>query len=110
MILSFQEKTPIISSPNHIFFSYFNKKNIVTEKVVVLTVATDDNHGLQRFLRSAKVYNIDVEVLGMGRKWTGGNMDFPGGGMKVNLLKEKLTTLDMKEDTIVLFTDRFVVL
>ncbi|KAG7312983.1 hypothetical protein JYU34_000055 [Plutella xylostella] len=81
-----------------------------SEKVVVLTVATDDNHGLQRFLRSAKVYNIDVEVLGMGRKWTGGNMDFPGGGMKVNLLKEKLTTLDMKEDTIVLFTDSYDVM
>lgn len=83
-------------------------KYFVTDDVKVLTVATDENHGLERFLRSAKVYGINVEVLGKGTKWTGGDMNLPGGGQKINLLKEKLNELlksDNKEQ-IILFTDR----
>lgn len=72
-----------------------------------MTVATDDNHGFQRFLRSAKVYDIDVQILGEGKEWTGGNMNYAGGGMKINLLKEKLNELAKSgTDKIVLFTDR----
>ncbi|XP_073953493.1 procollagen lysyl hydroxylase isoform X2 [Choristoneura fumiferana] len=80
--------------------------------IKVLTVATDDNHGLQRFLRSAKVYNIDVEVLGQGVEWVGGNMNYAGGGQKINLLKEKINEL-MKsgnKEQIILFTDSYDVM
>lgn len=83
---------------------------IFTEDVVVLTVATENNHGLERFLRSCKVYGIEVEVLGMGDTWTGGDMSHPGGGQKVNLLKDKLNELSKSEkakEMIVLFTDRY---
>lgn len=73
-------------------------------------MATEDTHGLQRFLRSARVYGIDVEVLGMGQKWIGGDMKHPGGGQKVRLLKQKLSTLEKlhDRDQIILFTDRYV--
>ncbi|KAG6446513.1 procollagen-lysine,2-oxoglutarate 5-dioxygenase [Manduca sexta] len=82
------------------------------DDVTVLTVATDDNHGLERFLRSAKVYNIDVEVLGKGEKWTGGDMNHPGGGQKINLLKKKLEEVAKNdpENKIVLFTDSYDVM
>ncbi|KAJ0183831.1 hypothetical protein K1T71_000254 [Dendrolimus kikuchii] len=83
------------------------------DDVVVLTVATENNHGLGRFLRSCKVYGIDVEVLGMGETWTGGDMNHPGGGQKVNLLKEKLHQLSKSENSkekIVLFTDSYDVM
>lgn len=83
----------------------------ILEDVLVLTVATDDNHGLQRFLRSAKVYGIDVEVLGQDQEWLGGDMNHAGGGQKVNLLKNKLEELaksEQSKEKIVLFTDRFV--
>ena len=94
---------------------YFCRNNLiaylfVTDELKVITVATDDNHGLERFLRSAKIYGIDVEVLGKGSKWTGGDMNLPGGGQKINLLKHKLNEL-MKsgnKEKIILFTDRFV--
>lgn len=94
----------------------FDSKNInniliVTGDVTVLTVATDDNHGLERFLRSAKVFDINVEILGRGEKWSGGDMNFAGGGQKVNLLKDKLNELvksETNKDHIILFTDRFV--
>lgn len=73
-----------------------------------MTVATEDNHGLERFLRSAKVYGIEVEVLGKGKEWSGGDMNYAGGGQKINLLKEKLTELMQLENKnkIILFTDR----
>ncbi|XP_004929891.1 procollagen-lysine,2-oxoglutarate 5-dioxygenase isoform X1 [Bombyx mandarina] len=95
-----------------VFVILFNSHTQATDEVVVLTVATDDNHGLERFLRSAKVYNIDVEVLGKGEEWSGGDMNFPGGGQKVILLKnrlEKLMKADNKEK-IILFTDSYDVM
>ncbi|KAJ2954356.1 hypothetical protein O0L34_g2618 [Tuta absoluta] len=81
--------------------------------VKVLTVATDDNHGLQRYLRSAKTYGIDVEVLGLGEKWKGGDMNYQGGGQKINLLKQKLNEMmkdQANKDTIILFTDSYDVM
>lgn len=79
--------------------------------MTVLTVATDDNHGLQRYLRSAKVYGINVEVLGQGAKWVGGDMNYAGGGQKVNLLKTKLNEMKTSDkEHIILYTDGFVLL
>lgn len=93
---------------NSIIYKYYYLFYI--SDVLVVTVATDDNHGLQRFLRSAKVYDIDVVVLGQGQEWLGGDMNHPGGGQKVNLLKNKLNELvkSKNKEKIVLFTDRFV--
>lgn len=61
-------------------------------------------------MRSAKIYGIDVEVLGKGITWNGGDMNLPGGGQKINLLKQKLNEMmkSEKAEKIILFTDRFV--
>lgn len=77
--------------------------------MTVLTVATEDNHGLQRFLRSAQVYDIEVQILGKGHQWKGGDMAFAGGGHKVNLLKQKLNEMMKSEhkEKIILFVDRY---
>ncbi|CAB3225284.1 unnamed protein product [Arctia plantaginis] len=85
---------------------------VYSKGVKVLTVATDENHGFERFMRSAKIYGIDVEVLGKTAVWAGGDMNFPGGGQKINLLKEKLNEIaeTSSPETIVLFTDSYDVL
>jgi hypothetical protein len=44
-------------------------------------------------------------VLGLGNKWLGGDMNYAGGGFKVNLLKKELESI--KDDVIVLFTDAY---
>lgn len=95
-----------------LFFTIKTEGNLSKPDVLVFTVATEDNHGLQRYLRSANVYGIKVEVLGMGQQWKGGNMEYPGGGQKVLLLKEKLNSLKdtVKKDTIILFTDSYDVI
>ena len=57
-------------------------------KLQVLTVATRNTEALDRYLRTARLNNLNVKVLGLGQEWTGGDMKGPGGGQKINLLKE----------------------
>lgn len=88
---------------------YINKPIIfIADDVTVLTVATEENHGLERFLRSAQVYGIEVQILGKGHEWKGGDMTYAGGGHKVNLLKERLNEMMKSEhkQKIILFVDR----
>ena len=72
----------------------------------VLTVATKNTEALDRYLRTAKLNNINVKVLGLGQPWTGGDMKGPGGGQKINLLKEELKNGNYKDDDVIMFTDR----
>lgn len=48
-----------------------------------------------------------VKVLGYGENWLGGDVaHFPGGGQKVNLLKEALEPFAEDNENLVLFLDR----
>ena len=75
--------------------------------LLVLTVATEKTAGYLRFERSCGVAELECRALGMGQEWQGGDMDFPGGGWKVNLLKAAMAELRQKEDTMVMFTDSY---
>lgn len=75
----------------------------------ILTVATDDkNDGFLRFNRSAAVYGLEVEVIGVGSKWEGGDVrSFPGGGQKINLLLDSVKRYKDEQDLLILFVDRY---
>lgn len=51
---------------------------------------------------------FQVTPLGLDEKWKGGDMEGPGGGFKVNLLRDAIKTIKEEKDTIILFTDRFI--
>ena len=88
-----------------------NTKEVETysEDLLVLATGTDMNDGLKRFIKSCKVYGLKHEIMGLGKKWNGGNMaKGPGGGQKVNLLKNKIK--DMNGEQIVLVTDSYDVI
>jgi len=75
--------------------------------LLVLTVATKDTESLQRYLRSAKTYGLNAQVLGLGSQWNGGDVrTSPGGGQKVNLIKAELEKYKDDKEKIILFTDR----
>ncbi|XP_056279355.1 procollagen-lysine,2-oxoglutarate 5-dioxygenase 1, partial [Pseudoliparis swirei] len=77
------------------------------EKLLVVTVATEETDGFKRFFRSAKHLNYTVKVLGEGEKWKSGDyMSAPGGGQKVRLLKAALEEMT-GEDQILLFIDSY---
>lgn len=50
---------------------------------------------------------FQVTPLGLDEEWKGGNMEGPGGGFKVNLLREAIKPFKDEKDTIILFTDRY---
>lgn len=81
---------------------------IPAEKLLVLTVATEETDGFLRFMQSAKYFNYNLKVLGMGEAWKGGDVGRSiGGGQKVRLLKEAMQGLADQEDLVVLTVDSY---
>uniref|UniRef100_A0A8C4EKI6 procollagen-lysine 5-dioxygenase n=1 Tax=Dicentrarchus labrax TaxID=13489 RepID=A0A8C4EKI6_DICLA len=77
-----------------------------SEKLLVLTVATEETDGFHRFMQSARYFNYTV--LGMGEAWKGGDVGRSiGGGQKVRLLKEAMEALADQEDLVVLSVDSY---
>ncbi|XP_034428794.1 procollagen-lysine,2-oxoglutarate 5-dioxygenase 2 isoform X2 [Hippoglossus hippoglossus] len=82
--------------------------SIPKEKLLVLTVATQETDGFLRFMQSANYFNYTVKVLGMGEAWKGGDVGRSiGGGQKVRLLKEAMEALADQEDLVVLSVDSY---
>ncbi|XP_064641909.1 procollagen-lysine,2-oxoglutarate 5-dioxygenase 1-like isoform X4 [Lineus longissimus] len=92
-------------------FAYFcpeSSAGSLEDGLLVITVATEESDGFKRFMRSAQKYGYDVEVLGMGLEWTGGDIDLhPGGGQKVKLLKEAMEKYQDRKDLIIMFVDSY---
>lgn len=81
---------------------------IPKEKLLVLTVATEETDGFRRFMQSANYFKYNVKVLGMGESWRGGDVGRSiGGGQKVRLLKEAMEGLAEQEDLVVLTVDSY---
>ena len=78
--------------------------------MLLLTVATENTDGFKRYLRSAEVNGLKGKVIGMGEEWEGGDMDYPGGGHKINLVKKELEEFKDRDDLILMFTDAYDVL
>uniref|UniRef100_A0AAQ5Y724 procollagen-lysine 5-dioxygenase n=1 Tax=Amphiprion ocellaris TaxID=80972 RepID=A0AAQ5Y724_AMPOC len=79
-----------------------------SEKLLVLTVATEETDGFRRFMQSANYFNYTVKVLGMGEAWKGGDVGRSiGGGQKVKLLKKAMEDLADQEDLVVLSVDSY---
>nr|AQX17749.1 procollagen-lysine 5-dioxygenase [Hormiphora californensis] len=82
------------------------------DKFLIFTVASDDNDPYQRYRRSLRIFNMEryLKTLGLNEAWLGGNMESPGGGYKVNLLKAALAPYKDDMETIVMFTDSYDVI
>lgn len=80
-------------------------------RLLAITVATDETDGYKRFMRSAKVKNIDVKVLGMGEEWRGGDVkNYPGGGHKINILKKETELYKNDSNLVLMFVDSYDVI
>ncbi|KAG7212693.1 hypothetical protein KM043_012970 [Ampulex compressa] len=82
------------------------------DDVLIFTVASNETDGFKMFLRSAEVYGMrnNLHVLGLGEAWKGGNMQYAGGGYKVNLLKQALEKYKDDKERIVIVTDSYDVI
>lgn len=82
----------------------FVERRCLPFSTFVFTVGTDPDK-CDALFASAAAFGVEIKNLGEGEVWTGGNMDGPGGGMKVRLLRETIANLD--EDSLVLFVDAY---
>lgn len=77
----------------------------------VFAVATEATSGFERFNRSLEVNGLRSEVLGLGSRWTGGDVARgPGGGHKIILFKDALKRFKDDDKMIVLLTDSYDVI
>ena len=92
--------------------TYFSPpSDIVREDVLLITVATEMNEPLKRYILSCKQFGFNPKVLGLGTKWSGGDMkNGPGGGQKIILLQEYIKTLNSSDNKIIVFTDSYDVI
>ena len=83
---------------------------LLLKMVLIISVATEKTDGFNLFEKSLTYFKFQYKILGLGKEWTGGNMKMgPGGGQKINLLKEELNSWDInkQKSTIILFTDSY---
>ena len=83
-------------------------------KLIVIAVASDEKHpGYKNYVHQLRKYGIHYKTLGLNKSWKGGDMEKGmGGGYKINLLKEELSTWEINKlhSKILLFTDSYDVL
>lgn len=84
-----------------------NGDNMEQKQTHVITVATDQSKATL-LKTSAERFNIPLNNLGLGVHWEGGDMTGPGGGQKINLVKQFLDTVD--DNDTVLFVDGYDVI
>ena len=82
------------------------------DNFMVITVATERNEALERFIKSCNYYRIPHKILGLGDDWNSGKAENgvllePGGAQKIIYLRDEMRTWDKLEDTIVMFTDSY---
>lgn len=93
-----------------ILLAVANFKILDKNKFLVITVASNETDGYERFIHSAKVNGLQVKTLGLHQPWLGGDMSSVGGGYKVNLLKNALDEMEISDDMVILFTDSYDVI
>lgn len=82
--------------------------NKMNEAVHLITVATDEEKARMLFT-SAERLNIKIKNLGKDVVWGGGDMAAgPGGGQKINLVKQYLSGVD--DGSVVVFVDGYDVI
>lgn len=78
------------------------------DDIILVTVATDMNDALKRYISSCKQFGFNPVILGLGTVWNGGDMEKgPGGGQKVILLQEYINSLDITDNKLIVFTDSY---
>ncbi|XP_019964065.2 multifunctional procollagen lysine hydroxylase and glycosyltransferase LH3 isoform X1 [Paralichthys olivaceus] len=87
------------------------QRSLSAENLLVITAATEETDGFNRFMRTIREFNYTVKVLGLGEEWKGGDVARTvGGGQKVRWLKKELLKHSDKKDMIIMFVDSYDVI
>ncbi|XP_039616486.1 procollagen-lysine,2-oxoglutarate 5-dioxygenase 2 isoform X2 [Polypterus senegalus] len=109
-LLFFSVPILLLVTPVHLT-SNMEPMPLPTDKLLVITVGTQETDGFLRFMQTAKALNYTVKVIGKGEEWKGGDVSNSiGGGQKIRLLKEIMPSYVDQEDLIVLVVDSYDVI
>ncbi|XP_049424197.1 multifunctional procollagen lysine hydroxylase and glycosyltransferase LH3 isoform X7 [Epinephelus fuscoguttatus] len=87
------------------------QRRLSPDNLLVITAATEETDGFNRFMRTAHEFNYTVKVLGLGEEWKGGDVARTvGGGQKVRWLKKELLKHSEKKDMVIMFVDSYDVI
>ncbi|KAM6960302.1 LOW QUALITY PROTEIN: multifunctional procollagen lysine hydroxylase and glycosyltransferase LH3 [Tautogolabrus adspersus] len=87
------------------------QRRLTPDNLLVITAATEETDGFNRFMRTAREFNYTVKVLGLGEEWRGGDVARTvGGGQKVRWLKRELLKHSERKDLVVMFVDSYDVI
>uniref|UniRef100_A0A1A7W8Z6 procollagen-lysine 5-dioxygenase n=1 Tax=Iconisemion striatum TaxID=60296 RepID=A0A1A7W8Z6_9TELE len=87
------------------------QRRLSPENLLVITAATEETDGFNRFMRTAREFNYTVKVLGLGEEWKGGDVARTvGGGQKVRWLKKELLKHSEKKELVIMFVDSYDVI
>jgi len=70
----------------------------------VVTIGTDESK-MQKLYSSAENKGISINNWGKGVEWRGSDMTGPGGGQKINILKNRIE--ELPDTDVLLFTDAY---
>jgi hypothetical protein len=83
----------------------------INNQLLVFTVGTEWTTGLINLKNTLQKFEFNYEILGTDQQWNGGDItQNPGGGQKINIVKERLLKGDINDDTILLFVDGYDVI
>ena len=124
LVLPLHASCPVASRPSHFTFATGNLRCVSTviacfedlqgdAEINCNMAPTPDNSSLLIFVLnlllvlrpSCSLVIFIFQVLGMGQEWGGGDMRNPGGGYKINLLKNELEKYKNDSKQIIMFTD-----
>lgn len=73
--------------------------------ILGISISEHKTDGAIRFENFCKLFNLNYQMIGEGKNWKGGNMERgPGGGQKINELKNYIQTMD---NELILVCDTF---
>ncbi|XP_037832688.1 multifunctional procollagen lysine hydroxylase and glycosyltransferase LH3 [Kryptolebias marmoratus] len=91
--------------------AWAKQRRLNPENLLIVTAATEETDGFNRFMRTAREFNYTVKVLGLGEEWKGGDVARTvGGGQKVRWLKKELQKHSEKKEMIIMFVDSYDVI
>uniref|UniRef100_A0A1A8KAZ1 procollagen-lysine 5-dioxygenase n=2 Tax=Nothobranchius TaxID=28779 RepID=A0A1A8KAZ1_NOTKU len=91
--------------------AWAGQQTLSPENLLVITAATEETDGFNRFMRTSREFNYTVKVLGLGEEWKGGDVARTvGGGQKVRWLKKELLKHSEKKELVIMFVDSYDVI
>lgn len=86
---AFKYSSTVMSEP-YLTYTINNNDNKINNMLTIYGIGSAATNGRQRFCQFCDIYGLQYQIIGDGIEWKTNMAEGPGGGQKVNILKQKL--------------------